>query len=94
MEVCPVEDREGLLELGDQYGAEICVIASDRDESCSRKRNVELRIPGVGPEVRPRRVRIDPGTEEILPNVAAITVVDDEGLGVLKHLDLGGKGGK
>ena len=45
------------------------------------------------PEVTRRRLYLE-AMEEILPNVAAITVVDDEGPGVLKHLDLGGKGGK
>jgi hypothetical protein len=32
--------------------------------------------------------------EEILPQVGGITVVDGDGPGILKHLDLGAKGGK
>ena len=45
------------------------------------------------PEVTRRRLYLE-AMEEILPSVGAITVVDGEGPGVLKHLDLGGKVGK
>ncbi len=45
------------------------------------------------PEVTRRRIYLE-AMEEILPKVGGITVVDGEGPGVLKHLDLGTKGGK
>jgi membrane protease subunit HflK len=45
------------------------------------------------PEVTRRRLYLE-AMEEILPKVGGITVVDGEGPGVLKHLDLGEKGGK
>ena len=45
------------------------------------------------PEVTRRRLYLE-AMEEILPKVGSITVVDGEGPGVLKHLDLGEKGGE
>jgi len=45
------------------------------------------------PEVTRRRLYLE-AMEEILPKVGSITVVDGEGPGVLKHLDLGRVGGK
>lgn len=45
------------------------------------------------PDVTRRRLYLE-AMEEILPRVGDITVVDGEGPGVLKHLDLGTKGGK
>lgn len=45
------------------------------------------------PEVTRRRLYLE-AMEVILPKVGAITVVDGEGPGVLKHLDLGRKEGK
>jgi len=45
------------------------------------------------PEVTRRRLYLE-AMEEILPKIGGITVVDGEGPGVLKHLDLGTKGGK
>ncbi len=45
------------------------------------------------PEVTRRRLYLE-AMEEILPNVGEITVVDGEGPGVLKHLDLGRQGGQ
>ena len=45
------------------------------------------------PEVTRRRLYLE-AMEVILPKVGSITVVDGEGPGVLKHLDLGQAGGK
>ncbi len=45
------------------------------------------------PEVTRRRLYLE-AMEEIFPSVAAITVVDDQAPGVLKHLALGRKEGK